>query len=343
MSDVSELQLNNYVSLAITTAIVYDYILTFTDEVSHIFIALDKPWTRVSTLYILIRYCGLGGGVYLISGGSSFIPGPAKVILYTCCYILVIFGQWATLIFIGAADLTMILRVWAIYSQSKIVLSILLPLYILDIVPLVFESIIASAKFTGTTSHVLDFSFCVTDFLASNAVAQVLCIVQIPLAATMCILVTARFIRQSLSMYAAQKEWHVGHYMSLFAREGMLYFLAIFLFAFCNILFYVAKISFSSWQGSLLTILAWVPMIALSPRCILSVRALYERNTRGRCGSSWRDVDTGFGFTTLHERSVGEMVFAPRDVGRSQEDGLEQHEGIQMEMLSGALDAGSGV
>ncbi|KAF8452704.1 hypothetical protein L210DRAFT_3639181 [Boletus edulis BED1] len=237
----------------------------------------------------------------------------------------------------------MILRVWAIYMQSRVILGILIPLYVLELVPLAFECIKISTKFTEITSQVLDFSFCATDYLASPVLANVVDSVPIPLAVTMCLLVTAQFIRQSLQMYKATKQWQLSRYMNLFVKEGMLYFLAILLFAVCDLLFYVANIPPTGWQGLLLVPMEWVPMITLSPRCILSVLALYERDSRGGFALPCRNVDSGFGFT-LHGHSVDELTltFAPADVGQRTGDRLERYEEIQTRRM-GILGAGSDV
>ncbi|KAF8120021.1 hypothetical protein EV363DRAFT_1439617 [Boletus edulis] len=376
MSDAPELQSavlsiveNNYITLGILTAIVYDYILTFSDEQLN-------TWTRVSGLYILVRYCGLCGGIIFALVGSSFLPGPAKMYVFTlrpisltnsddlcqlqhsehswamvdfsfhCCRRLcarvVCFDKQADLIIMATA-VTMILHVWAIYMQSRVILGILIPLYVLELVPLAFECIKISTRFTEITSQVLDFSFCATDYLASPVLANVVDSVPIPLAVTMCLLVTAQFIRQSLQMYKATKQSQLSRYMNLFVKEGMLYFLAILLFAVCDLLFYVANIPPTGWQGLLLVPMEWVPMITLSPRCILSVRALYERDSRGGFALPCRNVDSGFGFT-LHGHSVDELTltFAPADVGQRTEDRLERYEEIQTRRM-GILGAGSDV
>ncbi|KAF8452682.1 hypothetical protein L210DRAFT_3519362 [Boletus edulis BED1] len=143
-SVVSSIVENNYVTFVILTAVGYDYILTFSEEIEYIW---KKPWTKVSTLFVLAnchyRFVILAFAV--------------------SCKILTIIGQWALFIFTGAADLVMILRVWAIYSQSRIILGILLTLYVLEIVPFMIGSITTSIKLTVVTGQVLDFSFCVTD------------------------------------------------------------------------------------------------------------------------------------------------------------------------------------
>ena len=49
---------------------------------------------------------------------------------------------------------------------------------------------------------------------------------QLALGVLMCLLVAIQFIKQSLQMYKATKQFRVNHYMTLLAREGMVYFLA---------------------------------------------------------------------------------------------------------------------
>ncbi|KAF8551868.1 hypothetical protein OG21DRAFT_221610 [Imleria badia] len=48
-------QLNDYSSLMFVIAINYDYCLTFSKEVTYIW---QRPWTWVSTLFLLTRYAG---------------------------------------------------------------------------------------------------------------------------------------------------------------------------------------------------------------------------------------------------------------------------------------------
>ncbi|KAI9573442.1 hypothetical protein HD554DRAFT_871970 [Boletus coccyginus] len=55
-STLELLQTNAYVSLAIVTAVLYDYALTISSEVQYVW---HQTWTWVSTLFVLIRYFGL--------------------------------------------------------------------------------------------------------------------------------------------------------------------------------------------------------------------------------------------------------------------------------------------
>lgn len=75
------------------------------------------------------------------------------------------------------------------------------------------------------TSQVLDFSFCVLE-PGSASFADVNDGAQVTLASMMFLLVITRFIWDSFQMYKVTRRWQPGRYMNLFAREGVLYFLA---------------------------------------------------------------------------------------------------------------------
>ncbi|KAF8553300.1 hypothetical protein OG21DRAFT_1261554 [Imleria badia] len=55
-SALTSLQQSNYTTLAVLTAVGYDYVLTFPNEIEYIW---SKRWTWVSTLFVLVRYLGL--------------------------------------------------------------------------------------------------------------------------------------------------------------------------------------------------------------------------------------------------------------------------------------------
>ncbi|KAF8420537.1 hypothetical protein L210DRAFT_3536117 [Boletus edulis BED1] len=47
-----------------------------------------KPWTLVSTLFVLVRYCGLYCLIISTLIGSSFLPGPAKTYVFVLLLML---------------------------------------------------------------------------------------------------------------------------------------------------------------------------------------------------------------------------------------------------------------
>ncbi|KAF8135154.1 hypothetical protein EV363DRAFT_1447915 [Boletus edulis] len=125
-------------------------------------------------------------------------------------------------------------------------------------------------------------------------------------------------------MYRARKQWQINQYMSLLVQQGILYFLAIFLFTLMNALAAAGKLGSGLSQLILSVIAEFVPMWTLIPRFIISVRELYARDVQISRGEG---IDTGFGLSS--GRSAGEkaMVFAdveqdegPEDVEETQRD-----------------------
>ncbi|KAI9462729.1 hypothetical protein HD554DRAFT_2126533 [Boletus coccyginus] len=59
-SSLELLQMNNYLSIATVTAVMYDYVLNFSREVHYVW---HRDWTRVTLLFVLVRYFGLFGTI----------------------------------------------------------------------------------------------------------------------------------------------------------------------------------------------------------------------------------------------------------------------------------------
>jgi hypothetical protein len=149
----------------------------------------------------------------------------------------------------------MILRVWAMYSRSKLILRTLLALFSMEIVStLLADSIFQDSRYmagmwilaelmvrytdplstaipflghhwhTVHTTQILDFSFCVWQNELPS-LTNVVSILQMTHAAAMCILAIAQFVRQSLQMRRATKVWQLNRYMNLLVKQGILYFL----------------------------------------------------------------------------------------------------------------------
>ena len=76
----------------------------------------------------------------------------------------------------------------------------------------------------------------------------------------------------------------------------------------------------------LITAIEFVPAFTVAPRLILSLRALYARDARGRLGG---DIDTAFGLASMagHSTAVTTIMFA--EAGQNAAE--SQNEEIQME------------
>ncbi|KAI9566856.1 hypothetical protein HD554DRAFT_2174021 [Boletus coccyginus] len=304
-------------TVVILISVGYDYGLTFSREIKYVW---TKSWTWVSTLFVLVRYCGL---YHLAASmlrmfdiqrdvdqivtppleGSSFLPGPAKCLLVdvrirstliliiralqhircllnSCKTIFAIRG-WALLLFLGAADFTMILRVWAMYNRSRLILVALLALFSLE----------------------------VTAFMAAAAVHSVPR--NMVNGTAVCLFAVAQFVKESLQMYRGTRRWQLNQYVNLLVKQGILYFFAVFLFSLINLLSALGMfLSPEPWKKDVTAILQYVPMFTLTPRFIISIRELYARDVQRRRGEG---IDTGFGFPSHGRGGDGTgIVFADR-------------------------------
>ena len=150
----------------------------------------------------------------------------------------------------------MVLRVWALYNRSCLILCILLTFYIIEVVSNFISYVLVSVQFRRDpagqyllrivydishnlssvvgTSQALDYSFCVWGNLPPIW-GEILDVVQIALGALMCPLVVVRFVKESIQMYTVTKRFYLNRYVNLLVRQGVIYFIAcvhVFSFSF---------------------------------------------------------------------------------------------------------------
>ncbi|KAI9567626.1 hypothetical protein HD554DRAFT_2314622, partial [Boletus coccyginus] len=235
---LESLDLNNYMSLAIVTAVVYDYALTFSSEIEHIW---KRRWTWVSSAFLLVRYCGLLSIMYgyrfihdyltltfrllssttalsmfgslnhgsfgtdhaKLQAGSSFVHGPLWI-----CKMFYYVSAWTLLLFTNAADLMMIFRVYALYGQSRKILAFLLFIYSGEVITSAINTVVYTEP--GNASMTLapaPFpSVCVLQYASWNW-GRYYVIPQIVLQGVMCLLAIYQCLGQSLQLYKATKRW----------------------------------------------------------------------------------------------------------------------------------------
>ncbi|KAF8553912.1 hypothetical protein OG21DRAFT_1522816 [Imleria badia] len=279
---------------------------------------------------------------------SLFWPFHSRDFFHRCGIIYNI-ALWTFLLFNGAADFVMILRVWAIYNRSTLILRTLLILISLEII---FTALV-TALYSNPRNHsgmwtlvtkwytaltyfppplhmltaavtviqILDFSVCAVQPRLSIW-WQVAKLFQITHGAAMCILAIVQFVRQSLQLYRVTKQWQISRYSSLLVRQGILYFLAIFLLSLFDELSRLGKLPTGGWQFDLSAILEYVPLYTLTPRFILSIRELHARDVQGRRGEG---IDTGFGLS-LSSHGAGRTAMVLADVVQDEEGGGDTNE-----------------
>jgi len=243
--------------------------------------------------------------------------------------------------FIAAADLVMILRLYAMWNQSKGILYFLLFIYVPQFVlSFVFAGIYFSPSLNSNLSvtvvQVIDFSFCNGSLNndPSHLLLGVLAL-RISFSVILLILAVIPTLKVSVVMYKATKLWQPNHYMQLFVKDGILYFLA-------NIIYNVARalawlqtdITGNSPSQVILSLLYYTTLCPIMPRFVISVRELYDRDLRGR----WQGIDTGFGALSQPFSSGSAVLSAIQfaDVAPGQEVAggeADDSEAIRLEML----------
>jgi len=296
-SALAQQRLNYYTALVISVAIGYDYCLTFSKEVTFIW---QRPWTRVSTLFLLIRYVGCLSAFSFVLSGSSFIPGPVTV---RTCSIVSFLCDWSSVIFWAGAELAMTLRVYAIYNRSRIVLGGLLVMYIAEVVILIVSSSIYSdPKYATVTILPLPLNYIICLYTVSTqAWNKASAIAQFVYGSILCSLMVGKFARDLLRSYEGTRKWHLNRYITLVVREGILYFLATFFNSLVNMLGLLNAIP-SGYPTIVLVIASTIPIYTLTPRFVMNIRELYMLDTQGHRNS---DIDIGFGFSSRVGQGMG--------------------------------------
>jgi len=219
--------------------------------------------------------------------------------------VLAIISQWTFFVYICAADIVMILRLWAMYDRSKTVLGILLTSYLVEIIPSTISSIVYSNpnSFVVAVNQILDLSFCSLgasgSWYNSDGLYKASILCQLVHAGVMCTLVIIQFKNRSVEMYRATERWQLGPLIQLLVMQGMAYFLAILMWnlvlVLCN--FNILSVSMAAQSVPLLAV-EYVPISTLTPRFIMNIRETYACGIYDGRGHD-DGIDTWFGLAAL--------------------------------------------
>ncbi|KAF8547884.1 hypothetical protein OG21DRAFT_837284 [Imleria badia] len=333
-------QMNEYETAVMITFIIHDYFLVFSREVDYVW---SRPWTWVSTIFVLVRYAGLASTVFYSLQDSVFPPGTVKVstAMYAIYY-------WGGAIFLNAADLVMILCVYAMWNRSKSILYILLFIYV--------PQVIVSFIYTGAVDNPNTFHLSVTtvqvgnfnvssciivlmgDYTLTQSIHLYDGILRLVLSIALLILAVIQTLKQSVDMYNATKQWQLNQYMQQLIRDGSLYFLIYVVFTITIILNSLVIKDITS--EVFLNILSAMAITTMMPRFIIGIRELYDRDLQRNPGRS-QGIDTGFSVLSQPAARgnavVSAIAFADIDPGQGEGqvadgDG-EDSEVIQLEVL----------
>ncbi|KAF8838714.1 hypothetical protein BDN67DRAFT_971104 [Paxillus ammoniavirescens] len=299
LSILSSIQLNDYTSVAAVTVIGYDYVLTFASEVEYIW---KRPWSWVSMLFIVVRYAGFLTAMLNALFGSTFVPGP-----FITCTMVYLIEIWASFLFLGATELLVILRVYAMYNRSKTVLAILLAFYIvtiiLDGVSIAVDSDLKTYM-TMSILEVVDVKVCALTCKTCNAVSLLpnyTYISRLVLDTLLCFLAVTQYVRQLLQMHKAVKKWQSNRYMELLVQQSILYFIAINV---TELIYHFGVLAGIGQNAQLILRFPYIFDFVLTPRFVLSVRQLCSTGIGAH-------IDTGFGVDSQRmSRNNNTIVFA---------------------------------
>ncbi|KAH7919999.1 hypothetical protein BV22DRAFT_1133428 [Leucogyrophana mollusca] len=254
-SPIQSLYNENCLSLVMATVLVYDYLLTIGQEVEYIW---QRPMSPMSFLYYVVRYLGLFVGIV--------------VALCTGFYT---FGNVGFYVITWVSAMIMVLRVFAMYNQSKIILGVLLLFFVPTIVATI---VIIAILFNIThTSGVIAL-----DLLGTNYCAQVLSwsrgqsllfvylnIPRVGFDVLLVVLAVGRLVKDAVDNRVLDK-WQPNVYLRMLARDSIIYFLlnlAITMFTFIG-----PAATFPNWYQYVAPFITDTVPYMLAPHLIISFR-----------------------------------------------------------------------
>jgi len=262
-----------------------------------------KPWTWVTALFFVIRYGGIYCAIIVSLLGTTYMPGPQKL-----CAVFFFTEELMYGVFLCSADLLMVLRVYALWKRSKIIVGVLLSFYTTRVILEVIGTSVFGNPYVDTTvvvTQVLDYSYCYPIDNVMGPYMQYWVIYPTIFHALLFILAVIPTLKQSIAAYKASKRWQHNRYMSLITKEGIFY---LFLNMVRNIPQLIPEdvnIPSPAWIviADLFLIVTAFPII---PRFVLNIRELYEKDSRG----GFEGIDSGFGIGNVSDTIVSGMVFA---------------------------------
>jgi hypothetical protein len=209
------LQAGRYLTLAIFTILIFEYISTFDNEVKYIW--RSKPlfaWTKL--LFVIVRY------VPLMTSFVRLYVVLNPVLEPSVCFKGIAFTAWAGIFATAAVEMILMLRVWALYSCSRAVL--------------IFFFAIASCGIAGALVILQVNPKEVPSFIATVAPPQMTtCMhgnpVQHPLLFTMlaCIELCIFLMLVRRAAFAVIGPNRAAPILTVLVKDGVVYFVFVFL------------------------------------------------------------------------------------------------------------------
>ncbi|KAF8437495.1 hypothetical protein L210DRAFT_3505250 [Boletus edulis BED1] len=351
LSALEFLRINDYACFILVTAIIYDYLLTFSREIDYVWVMKHHPSSNCqvsnSTYYSSdpgpgspqcffwwVRYLGVSLAIYYYlytcDSVSTLIYFPSHGSLthgYFKGTAVTVVVFWQYVVFLAATDMVMIVRVYAMWNQSKWILGVLLFIYVSQVVSsLVMTGIISnpSAFHSVAGNQILGFSFCIGSWPNHMLIIYAVSL-RLVLGIMLLVLAATQTLKQSVEMYKATGQWQPNQYFQQFTKDGIVYFVVN---AVVNI---TGIITINTILLLVINTISAATLILLLPRFIIGVRELYDSKLH-----SW-GTDTGFGVfeqpISSENVAVSTIIFVDLTPGQVVGGEGDESETIQLERL----------
>ncbi|KAJ7126445.1 hypothetical protein C8R43DRAFT_1029017 [Mycena crocata] len=266
----------NYVLYATSALLVYELLVTFDEEVERVW---SLKWRLPKLLFFLNRYVTRGLLILVFLAGGY--PGMSEEVCR-------IYGSWQVIparLAILAAQAIMVIRLWAIYNNSRPMLLMLIVLYLLEVAAVVTCSVLASIATQGSSQPPplgcgLDARTPLLKQYASGTWIAPVCFELIILVITLVKVfppIPSRFLGRANFLKGLSIATRVRNpTLNMLARDSIIYFAFIFTFTLANAIIY--ELDFSAhYRSILLGPTSAISCIAVS-RMIINIRSLPAPN-----------------------------------------------------------------
>ncbi|KAG9219426.1 hypothetical protein CCMSSC00406_0005320 [Pleurotus cornucopiae] len=248
---------SSYIPIASGALLGYDYILTAYDERNLVWRA---KWSVGKVLFLLTRYpTFVDVGMAIYHNIAPSIPPETCVLLYNV-------SGWMVIIGMIIAEIIMVIRVWALWGNSKIVGAILVVLSIIGVV----VTAISYALFSGS------LEFIATDTIAPGLIG---CLpgrgTNIVFIGYLVLMTYEALVMILLLLKGVQHFRHVStRFLYAFYQDGIVYYGVLLLISVLNV---IVLLTGPRENANLLTTLQRTFHSILSARMLLQLRKSAQR------------------------------------------------------------------
>ncbi|KAF9231085.1 hypothetical protein BU15DRAFT_82843 [Melanogaster broomeanus] len=263
----------------------------------------------MSAMFFVVRYLGYPVAIVQAFGGSSLWFGSNSLTQeMSSCTAIFLFMTWGFAFFILVTDrepytyyrdnggmngsafaVVMLLRVYAMYNRSRIMLSILILVYIpATAIHLVLTGIVnnPNTHLSVTAMELINTKSCAFAYSDGTYLLTYINVSRTVISVVLCVLAVSQFLRHSWERRRALGRWQTNRYMKLLVQESILYFVVDVLYNVVALILGTSTLLTVGEQifGGSSTVAPYI----LAPRLIISVREVHSKIIG-------EDMDGGFG------------------------------------------------